>query len=327
MSRDIPIVIPTYNNYDYLSEFLIQLESINVKDIVILDNNSSDDKLLDFLESNTNKYRVIRLNYNYGPRYVLHSKRIRSILPDKILLSDPDIKINSSLPINFLEEFIELSLRYRVGKVGSAISLSEKGVQIEKRIVVDKVAYSVFEWEKKFWNHKLGTLISGDPYYKADIDTTFTLVNFDFFEIDNELNGIRVAGNYEVIHIPWTENSSASSEERLDTGDRKPFSSWSNAITFIGNDFEKEILNMKNELVKLRLEKSLEKIRKENALDENLLLHRFLNDIALSRSWRITRPLRILKHKMFKNVNSKCSQLIDFKKFSQNTRNQKRNSN
>ena len=84
---------------------------------------------------------------------------------------------------------------------------------------------------------------------------------------------------------------------------------------------------MKNEVVKLRLEKSLEKIRKENALDENLLLHRFLNDIALSRSWRITRPLRILKHKMFKNVNSKCSQLIEFKKFSQNTRNQKRNSN
>jgi len=34
----------------------------------------------------------------------------------------------------------------------------------------------------------MGNLDNGDPFYQADIDTTFCLVNFNFFEINEELD-------------------------------------------------------------------------------------------------------------------------------------------
>ena len=66
---------------------------------------------------------------------------------------------------------------------------------------------NIKEWETQFWINR----IPHDKYelYHAVIDTTFTLVNWNYFAEPNNCNVyrcIRIAGNFTCIHLPWYNN-------------------------------------------------------------------------------------------------------------------------
>lgn len=189
----VPIIIICYNNYIYVKNIIDQLIKINEKylqNIIIINNNSNCNKTTDFL--NNIKIKVIN-NDNNGPwisEYV--NKHIYDILPDKFILTDPDLELNSNLPENFIEIMIELSNKYNPKKIGFAIKIDDIN-EMNDNIHI--------EHEKDFWKDK----IVDDKYelYKASIDTTFCLINKEGIENYN----IRIAGDFTCRHLPWYKNN------------------------------------------------------------------------------------------------------------------------
>ena len=65
---DIPIIIISFNNHKYVKNTIVQLENIDssiVKNVIIMDNNSSEINTINYL--NTTKHKVIRNIENKGP--------------------------------------------------------------------------------------------------------------------------------------------------------------------------------------------------------------------------------------------------------------------
>jgi len=194
---NIPIIIICYNNYKYVKNTLTQILKINkeyYKNIQILNNNSTCLDTIQFL--NNIDVKVIHNFSNNGPWIVpWNNKNIYDILPDKFILTDPDLKLNENIPNNFIEILSELSDKYKTNKIGFALDISD----YEKFYKDQNYAYSksIYEWEKKFWENK----INDDNYilYKESIDTTFCLINKNYIYNDS----IRIAGNFTVKHLPW----------------------------------------------------------------------------------------------------------------------------
>ena len=60
---------------------------------------------------------------------------------------------------------------------------------------------SIRNWESQFWLNKIENECEYE-IYKADIDTTFCLMNKKNIESEIDLH-IRVAGDFTEKHIPW----------------------------------------------------------------------------------------------------------------------------
>ena len=111
MYSNIPIVIICYNNYKYVKNTLDQIKKINLayyKNIIIMDNCSTCTDTIHFLK-NINidvdvNVKVIYMKANISPRVSKDiNQNIYNILPDKFILTDPDLKLNKNIPNNFIE--------------------------------------------------------------------------------------------------------------------------------------------------------------------------------------------------------------------------------
>jgi FkbM family methyltransferase len=194
---DIPIIIICYNNYKYVKNTLDQILRINkdyYKNIRILNNNSVCLNTINFL--NTVDVNVINNSSNNGPWITnTKNKHIYDILPDKFILTDPDLKLNENIPTNFIEILSDLSDIYGANKIGFALDISDFYKMYKNNNYYYKK--TIYTWEKQFWNIKIN---DGDyELYEHEIDTTFCLVN------KNQYNSkcIRVAGNFTAKHLPW----------------------------------------------------------------------------------------------------------------------------
>lgn len=208
---DIPIVIICYNNYRYVQNTLSQLLNINkeyYKNIIIINNNSTCLKTIEYL--NNVDVRVINNKENLGPWITnTNNKHIYDILPEKFILTDPDLKFNKNIPTNFIEILANLSDKYKTSKIGFALDISDHELFFLITNYYQNVLsiLSIYECEKTFYDIK----IADDEYelYEADIDTTFCLINKKYIYI-NKYNiledynlKIRVGGNFIAKHIPW----------------------------------------------------------------------------------------------------------------------------
>ena len=205
---DIPIVIIAYNNYRYVQNTLSQLLNINkeyYKNIIIINNNSTCLKTIEYL--NNVDVRVINNKENLGPWITnTNNKHIYDILPEKFILTDPDLKFNKNIPTNFIEILANLSDKYKTSKIGFALDISDHELFFLTTNYTQS-GFSIYEWEKSFYEFK----IADDKYelYDADIDTTFCLINkkniyINKYNILEDYNlKIRVGGNFTAKHIPW----------------------------------------------------------------------------------------------------------------------------
>jgi FkbM family methyltransferase len=195
---DIPIIIICYNNYLYVKNTLEQLLKINNKyynNIQILNNKSTCLNTINFLKNIDVK--VINNLENNGPWITSNNnKHIFDILPNKFIITDPDLEFNENIPSDFIEILSNLSDKYRTSKIGFALNISD----FEKFYKEDSyhLNVSIYDWEIRFWTSKIYDV--NYELYDANIDTTFCLINKD--NIDRFFN-IRIAGNFTAKHLPW----------------------------------------------------------------------------------------------------------------------------
>jgi FkbM family methyltransferase len=193
---DIPIVIISFNNYKYVKNTLEQIKRINIryyKNIIIMDNCSTCKETLHYLQ--TVDVGVVFNQTNNGPWIQENcNSELYHKLPNKFIISDPDLQYNENIPSNFIDILSALSDKYGCNKIGFALDIQDFDKMYQDSNYTK--GQSIYDWESKFWESRIDD--NNYELYVADIDTTFCLTN----KLNN-YRGIRIAGNFLAKHIPW----------------------------------------------------------------------------------------------------------------------------
>jgi hypothetical protein len=191
----IPIFIISYNQYTFVKSTVDQLLKYS-SNIYIIDNNSSYPPLVEYLKSIENQVKVLYMKENYGHKVYMRDEIVK-LGGDKYIITDPDLQFNKNLPQNFIDILSNLSDKYKIGKIGLALDISNN---INLNIKASDNNQNIVSWESQFWKNR----IDNPDYelYNADLDTTFVLINSKYY-IPNSYTAIRVAGNFTSIHKPW----------------------------------------------------------------------------------------------------------------------------
>jgi len=214
-SPNFPVVIPTYNNPTYTVTMIKKLieYGFNYSDIIILDNFSKYSKMKDVLDfAHQFGCIVVKKFTNDGPREYYKNKELFDWLPEKFILTDPDIGFNKNLPKDFINTMISISEKYKLYKVGFALDIEMDHLNGDTNIknIMFNPRLSMYQWEQQFWSNKLFETEDYDPVYSAAIDTTFCLVNKKFFRDYEEPMQIkdlcvRIGGDFTAQHYGWYE--------------------------------------------------------------------------------------------------------------------------
>jgi hypothetical protein len=214
-SPSFPVIIPTFNNPKYLNKMLGQLIDYGFehKDIIILDNFSKYPVMQTTLNGKIEQGCIVVKKFtNDGPREYYKNKDLFDWLPEKFILTDPDIGFNKKLPKNFINTMIDISEKHGFYKVGFALDIEMNHLMGNTNIkdIMFNPTLSMYQWEKQFWSNKLFETEQYDPVYSAAIDTTFCLVNKKFFRDYEEPMQIkdlcvRIGGDFTAQHYGWYE--------------------------------------------------------------------------------------------------------------------------
>jgi len=202
---DIPIIVICYNNYKFVKNTLKQIKKINenyYKNIFIMNNCSTCPKTIEYL--NEVDVKIIQMPANICPQVdPERNVDLYNQLPEKFILTDPDLEFNENLPSNFIDILVDISERFQCYKVGFALDISDWEKMYQYEMIQNE--FSVYGFEKIFWYNKI-EYNNLDLYINAGIDTTFGLNNKKFY-IKNVCNQIRVACNFTAKHLPWYYDS------------------------------------------------------------------------------------------------------------------------
>jgi len=194
----VPLVIVSYNNWKYVENTIKQLTKYDFE-IIIMDNKSTDPESIEFLKNTS--YRVVWNNKNNGPWITPDNNQdLWNELPNRFILTDPDLEFNPNLPKDFLQSFIEISELHNAYKVGFALDISDYSKMYQ--IPNYHFGQSIYQWEySQHWTHR----IEHPKYelYLAPLDTTFCMISKN----KNPYNNIRIAGNFIAKHLPWYTNN------------------------------------------------------------------------------------------------------------------------
>ena len=207
-----PVFIPAFNTVTYVRQMVRQLLGRGCDDITILDNGSSFPPMLDYLDSNPDRVRVVMLGHNFGPRHIFVDPTLYGSLPDIFCVTDPDLEFNPVMPPNFIDELSACSDQLELGKIGLALQIEGPDLR-EEEFTIGGLQFTIPEWERQFWRSQIGNTVTGDPVFDAPTDTTFALYNKRFFRPESYLNAARVGGRYTCRHLPWHKERLLPPEE------------------------------------------------------------------------------------------------------------------
>jgi hypothetical protein len=218
LRKSIPVIINSFNQLHYLKNSIECFVKNGFKNIIILDNGSTYPPLINFynqisVHSNENVTPlVLYYNANRGPRYFHQLEIFRQICPFIHIFTDPDIGFDILAP-NYCSYLLELSHKYKMFKVGSALRLPT-GDELKPDMYLStgrgNEKMSVQEWESQFWLDEVE-----EGVFKAPIDTTLHLFNPEYFNNSTAfISGLRVALlGFQVKHLPWFKNDPVDIEE------------------------------------------------------------------------------------------------------------------
>lgn len=210
-----PLLIPVFNNFTYLKNTIDFFNSIGMTEILILNNGSEYEPLKKYLESLPDEVRIIDFYGNPGPRVFFENKFLYESLPNKFMVTDPDLGFKTTFDSDALNYLVCLSDEYKAFKIGSALRLD-----IEEPNALDFRVNWVSNWttirqtESDYYLKQAGTTEKGETIFIAPIDTTFAIYNKKYLT-DNVFlhNCYRVSGRFAAIHYGWLLNPPIPAKE------------------------------------------------------------------------------------------------------------------
>ena len=292
----VPLYIPTFNNPTYTRNFLNQVDGLNFSQIIILDNKSTYQPMIDLLAQIDSKYEVIRLEENYGPHYILRNPEYYKTLPDIFSLSDPDVEFPKNISGNFQEEMIKIGIKYRFGKVGFAIEVPSENEFLELVVNLDGKLRNMHEWEQQFWQNVIDKTTSGDPIFQTTLDTQFAIYNKEFFNPEERYKALRIGGKYTSKHLGFYKESIVPKEESDFYRSVSKFAYYIGNFDENGTPFTKLPVHSYYQLIE-RLEGAERELKRVTFERDKFLLE--LRNLYNSNSWKIMSLMQKFK-KMLK---------------------------
>ena len=206
-TQPLPVLVVAYNNGIHVASMARQLRERGLRPIVI-DNASDDSDTLQTLRSLVARGEAwwVRCAHNHGHQ-VGFLPPMYAELPPVFAYTDPDLQLNPALPADFLQTLAALTERYRVFKAGLALDLGVPAPMVNTRQrlqTLRPIPYeawlSVREWEAPYWRFPIAS--ERWPVYAAPVDTTFAVCNKAHYR-GQFTDGVRVAGPYAALHLPW----------------------------------------------------------------------------------------------------------------------------
>ncbi|MFN8207207.1 MAG: glycosyltransferase family 2 protein [Bacteroidales bacterium] len=195
----IPVIINNRNRYTMLKQLISKLESLEIRNIHIIDNNSDYSPLLRYY--NEIPYHVYFLDQNAGCYSLWKTHIFQRFKMGYYVYTDSDLIPVDECPRNLLIDLKKtLDDHSDLDKVGL-------GLKIDDLPDANEMKQKVLNWEKQYWEKPLSPLL-----YDAPVDTTFAL-----YKPGKQggwwLKAARTGYPYMARHLPWYLNSSDLPEE------------------------------------------------------------------------------------------------------------------
>lgn len=241
----IPIFIISYNRVNDLKKMVTAMESSGYNNLIILDNASDDQDLLEYLKELQHRYKVHFLKQNYGHMVLWRCGLYDELINDSYyVLTDNDIIPIEECPSNYLEVFYDILQRNpHTGKCGFSLKIDDLPNKYQYK-------WDIILYESFFFRN----VIHDDKYllYDAPIDTTFALYRPEKYRKELGLsfyNAIRVGYPYEARHLSWYVDSkklTAEQEKYFSSGKKYSTAMNPNHIQAYRRDIIAKLANMQD---------------------------------------------------------------------------------
>jgi hypothetical protein len=195
----IPVFINNFNLLTYTKSMIKYLENNNNLDIIIIDNASTYEPLLDYY--NECPHKIIKLNKNMGAYAPFSGEILSKYKTDYFIVTDPDLDLNN-IPLDYLDVFYYGLKNYsQVGRCGFSLEIND----VPRNITTQES----LNMEQMWWKN----ITPDKKYFLSMIDTTFALYRKNNYGILP--TALRTNRPYTAKHIPWYINKDNITEEYL----------------------------------------------------------------------------------------------------------------
>lgn len=212
--RDIPLIIPNYNQLTYLRNLINWWKFYYPENpVVIVDNGSNYEPLLDYYNEIDEIVASVHLYNENDFVNNLNEFLVRS-QPEYYAISDPDIMPHPATPPNFLEIFKDV-IDAGYHRAGFDLIYSDIPDWNPKRTWIQGDQVELHDQSEKVRIEKPEGIYTG---YRAPIDTTFCLYTSKNSGWHAPMNG-KDWGNcvriLEAYHLAWYEHKDYLNHERV----------------------------------------------------------------------------------------------------------------
>lgn len=199
---EIPVIINNRNRLTYLLQLIGWLEKAGMKNIVILDNDSTYRPLLDYYSKTP--HRVIRLGANIGHLALWKTDVFREFKKRYYIYTDPDVVPVEDCPADLAAFLLKQLQTYSsIEKIGIGLKIDDLPDHYSGKA-------KVIEWETEYWEKPVA-----ESVFNAEVDTTFALYRPYTNGAKWVAPAYRTGPPYVARHLPWYENSADPGEENL----------------------------------------------------------------------------------------------------------------
>lgn len=202
-AADIPVIINNFNRLTTLRRLIDSLTSRGITNIVILDNASTYEPLLQWYR--TTPYKVIHLGANLGFKAMWRSPLTRDLRRRWFIYTDSDVELSPECPADIVERLLHVMTVEKPWAIKAGPSLA---IDDLPDCFADKE--KVIAHESKFWQRRDNDL------FRAPIDTTFALYRpLSGLNRSRAAECYRLAPPYTLKHLPWYNDSAHPTDEEL----------------------------------------------------------------------------------------------------------------
>lgn len=219
--KDIPIVILNKDRLNPLKSLVDCLRTRGYENILIIDNKSTYEPLLDWYKSSKlnvfhNNIAVTNFdNETFHKLAIIHKiPPFSDIVSDYYVFTDSDVVPNENIPNDFIQHMKEIYDEFSGKNVvmhetrhGGRLWMSSQIDKVGLALKIDDLPESDFkaqilEWETPYWYDLVPHENENYKLYIAAIDTTFAL-HGPHKHPRISINTLRMGGDYIGLHAPW----------------------------------------------------------------------------------------------------------------------------
>jgi glycosyltransferase involved in cell wall biosynthesis len=237
---DIPIFIISFNRKDTLQQCIERFQNDGYRNLIILDNHSTNEDLIFYLKNL--KCKVYFLKKNYGHHVLWDCGLFNEIINNQFfVLTDPDILPIAECPTDYIEQFYFILQKYpQKTKVGFSLKLNDLPDSY-------KYKYDIIRLESFYWERKLNYRF---PIYDAPVDTTFALYRPRGGTVETTFyDGIRTGYPYVARHLGWYVNNYSQDDYYNDAANAFSSSLNDNAMDGARRSVISQLANRQSELI------------------------------------------------------------------------------